>query len=137
MIEVPGVGDRPATQLSRQTLAGFIQPRVEEIFLKVQEELARSGFERLLRAGIVLTGGAAQMPGMVALGEEIFHNTVKVGVPQYDGNLRDIVRNPRYATAMGLLFEAATQRRRGQRAQGPQGLRQALSRAWSWVGRNL
>ena len=55
MIEVPGVGDRPATQLSRQTLAGFIQPRVEEIFQKVQEELHRSGKERLLRAGIVLT----------------------------------------------------------------------------------
>jgi cell division protein FtsA len=87
MIEVPGVGDRPSTQLSRQTLAGFIQPRVEEIFQKVQEELQRSGKERLLRAGIVLTGGAAQMPGMAELGEEIFHNTVKLAMPHYDGNL--------------------------------------------------
>jgi cell division ATPase FtsA len=79
MIEVPGVGDRPSTQLSRQTLAGFIQPRVEEIFQKVQEELQRSGKERLLRAGIVLTGGAAQMPGMTELGEEIFHNDREAG----------------------------------------------------------
>jgi cell division protein FtsA len=72
MIEVPGVGDRPTTQLSRQALAGFIQPRVEEIFAKVQEELVASGYDRLLRAGIVITGGSSTMPGMTALGEEIF-----------------------------------------------------------------
>ena len=137
MIEVPGVGDRPSTQLSRQTLAGFIQPRVEEIFQQVQEELQRSGKERLLRAGIVLTGGAAQMPGMTELGEEIFHTTVKLSMPHYDGNLRDYVRNPRYSTAMGLLQEGVAQRHRGMKVQSPKSFGQVLARMRTWFSRNF
>jgi cell division protein FtsA len=137
MIVVPGVGDRPDTELSRQTLAGFIQPRVEEIFLKVQEELVRSGYERLLRAGIVLTGGSAAMPGMTQLGEEIFHNTVKLGVPHYEGNLRDIVKNPRYSTAMGLLLEGVAQKQRGLKIQGPATFKQILARMRAWFGKNF
>jgi cell division protein FtsA len=105
-----GVGDRPSTQLSRQALADVIQPRVEELFELVQAELRRSGFEeRLLSSGIVLTGGAAQMPGMIELGEEIFHMPVRWRCRKY-GALRDVVRNPRYSTAMGLLLEGQTQR---------------------------
>ncbi|HUW37523.1 MAG TPA: cell division protein FtsA [Rhodocyclaceae bacterium] len=137
MIEVPGVGDRPATQLSRQTLAGVIQPRVEEIFQKVQDELKKCGYERLLRAGVVITGGAAAMPGMVQLGEEIFHNTVKLGVPHYDGNLRDIVRNPRYSTAMGLMLEGMAQKKRGLKVQGTRSFKQVLARMRSWFVKNF
>ncbi len=137
MIEVPGVGDRSASQLSRQTLAGFIQPRIEQIYQMVREELARSGYERLLRAGVVVTGGSATMPGMMELGEEIFHNTVKLGFPRYDGSLRDIVRNPRYATAVGLLMEGVTQRRRGLKVQGPVTFRQTLARMRAWFGKNF
>lgn len=137
MLEVPGVGERPASSLSRQALSGFIQPRVEEIFQKVQEELHKSGYERLLRAGIVLTGGSAGMPGMVELGEEIFHNTVKLGVPQYDGNLRDYMKNPRYSTAMGLLLEGITQAKRGQKVQNPTSFGQILSRMRAWFAKNF
>jgi cell division protein FtsA len=137
MIEVPGVGERPASRLSRQTLAGFIQPRVEEIYQKVQEELMHSGYERLLRAGIVLTGGSAAMPGMVELGEEVFHNTVKLGLPNYDGSLRDIIRNPRYATAVGLLLEGQAQRQRGLKSQGPLTFWQVLARMRAWFGKNF
>jgi len=136
MLEVPGVGDRPATTLSRATLAGFIQPRVEEIFQKVQEELIKSGYARLLRAGVVRTGGSAQMPGMAELGEEIFHNTVKVGVPNYNGPLADFVRNPRYATAMGLLQEGLAQRQRGGK-EPPLSLGQVFGRMRAWFARNL
>ncbi len=136
MLEVPGVGERPASSLSRQTLAGFIQPRVEEIFQKVQDELAKSGYARLLRAGIVLTGGTAQLLGMTQLGEEIFHNTVKIGMPHYTGNLRDFVKNPRYATAMGLLLEGVAQRQRGIK-EPPMSMRQVLSRMKAWFARNL
>ena len=132
MIEVPGVGDRPATTLSRQTLAGFIQPRVEEIFQKVHEELIKTGYERLMRAGIVLTGGASQMPGMIELGEEFFHNTVKLGAPHYNGRLKDMVRNPRYSTAMGLLMEGQAQRKRGIKANDSRSLGQILARMRSW-----
>lgn len=137
MIEVPGVGDRPSSRLSRQTLAGFIQPRIEEIYQKVQEELKRSGYERLLRAGIVLTGGSAAMPGMVELGEEMFHNTVKLAVPHYDGPLRDILRNPRHSTAMGLILEGTTQKKRGLKVQGPKTFRQILARMRAWFGKNF
>lgn len=137
MLEVPGVGERPSTQLSRQTLASVIQPRVEEIFQKVQDELRKSGYERLLRAGIVLTGGTSLMPGMVQLGEEIFHNTVKQGVTDYEGNLKEVVRNPRYSTAMGLLQEGAAQRKRGLKAQGPKNFTQVLARMRAWFERNF
>ena len=137
MIEVPGVGDRPSTKLSRQTLASVIQPRVEEIFQKVQDELRKSGYERLLRAGVVLTGGASAMPGMVQLGEEIFHNTVKQGVPSYDGNLKEVVRNPRYSTAMGLLLEGLAQKKRGLKVQGPKNFGQVLARMRAWFERNF
>ncbi len=137
MIEVPGVGDRPSTQLSRQTLASVIQPRVEEIFQKVQDELRKSGYERLLRAGVVLTGGASAMPGMVQLGEEIFHNTVKQGMPSYDGNLKEVVRNPRYSTAMGLLQEGMAQKKRGLKVQGPKSFGQVLARMRAWFEKNF
>ncbi|SMB21001.1 ATP-binding cell division protein involved in recruitment of FtsK to Z ring [Sterolibacterium denitrificans] len=137
MIEVPGVGDRPSTKLSRQTLASVIQPRVEEIFMKVEDELRKSGYERLLRAGIVLTGGASAMPGMVQLGEEIFHNTVKQGVPAYEGNLKEVVRNPRYSTATGLLMEGLAQKKRGLKIQGPKTFTQVVSRMRAWFERNF
>ncbi|HQR04363.1 MAG: cell division protein FtsA [Proteobacteria bacterium] len=137
MIEVPGVGDRPSSSLSRQTLAGFIQPRVEEIFQKVHEEIIRSGLERLLRAGVVLTGGASQMPGMIELGEEMFHNTVKLGMPHYEGALKDVVRNPRFSTAMGLLMEGQAQRKRGLKVRDTQSLRQILAKMRSWFAKNF
>lgn len=136
MLEVPGVGDRPATRLSRQTLAGFIQPRIEEIFQLVQLELEKSGYARLLRAGLVLTGGTALLPGICQLGEEVFHNTVKIGLPNYQGNLRDFLRDPRYATAMGLLLAGMEQHKQNKR-QEPMSIRQVFARMKAWIDRNL
>ena len=82
MVEVPGVGERASRQLSRQTLAEVIEPRVEELYSLIQAELRRSGFEELLSSGIVITGGSSVMQGMVELGEEIFHMPVRVGTPE-------------------------------------------------------
>ena len=87
----------------------MIEPRIEELYKLVQAELRRSGFEELLSSGIVLTGGSALLQGMTELGEEVFHLPVRVGVPAYDGPLADVVRSPRYATAMGLLLEGRNQ----------------------------
>ncbi|MCY0388942.1 cell division protein FtsA [Robbsia sp. Bb-Pol-6] len=115
MIEVPGLGERGPRTLSRQALAAVIEPRVEELFSLVQQVVRESGYEELLSSGIVLTGGASMMPGMVELGEDIFLKPVRVGVPEYSGGLADVVRNPRYATAMGLLREAHAQRSRGRK----------------------
>jgi cell division protein FtsA len=78
---VPGLGDRAPRMLSRQALAGVIEPRVEEIFSLVHQVIRESGYEELLSSGIVLTGGSAVMPGMVELGEDIFLKPVRKGLP--------------------------------------------------------
>ncbi|MDQ2697003.1 MAG: cell division protein FtsA [Pseudomonadota bacterium] len=106
-IEVPSVGDRPPRRLSRQTLAEVVEPRYEELFNLVQAELQRSGFEHLIAAGVVLTGGSAKMEGAVELAEEVFHMPVRQGLPQsvrYGPGLQDVVCNPIYSTAVGLLL---------------------------------
>jgi len=103
-IKVPSVGDRPPRDLSRQALAEVVEPRYEELFTLIQAELRRSGFEDLVPAGIVLTGGTAKMEGVVELAEEIFHMPVRLAVPQQVSGLTDVVRNPIYSTAVGLLL---------------------------------
>ncbi len=109
-IKVPSVGDRAPRDLSRQALAEVVEPRYDELFTLVQAELRRSGFEDLVPAGIVLTGGTSKMEGVVELAEEIFHMPVRVGFPQTVTGLTDIVRNPIYSTGVGLLqYGAARQ----------------------------
>jgi cell division protein FtsA len=110
-IEVPSVGDRPARRLSRQTLAEVVEPRYEELLTLIQVELRRSGFEDLIAAGIVLTGGSSKMDGVIELAEEIFHMPVRLGVPQYVTGLVDVVRNPIHATGVGLLLFGHQHRR--------------------------
>ena len=105
-VEVPGLGDRAPRMLSKQALAGVIEPRVEEIFSLVQQVIRESGYEEVLSSGIVLTGGSAVMPGMVELGEDIFLKPVRRGVPKYTGALADMVSQPRVATVMGLMEDA-------------------------------
>jgi cell division protein FtsA len=138
MVQVPGVGDREPRQLSRQTLAEVIEPRVEELYSLIQAELRRSGFEELLSSGIVLTGGSSLMQGMVELGEEIFHMPVRVGVPNYVGSLAEVVRNPRYSTVLGLLLSGAAQYQREQivRMQGAS-FRQVFDRMRTWFQVNF
>jgi len=109
-IEVPSVGDRAARRLARQTLAEVIEPRYEELFTLIQAELRRSGFEDLIAAGVVLTGGSAKMEGVIDLAEEIFHAPVRLGLPQYVAGLADVVRNPIHATGVGLLIYGHQQR---------------------------
>ena len=117
LIEVPGVGERSARMLSRQTLAEVIEPRIEELYSLVQTELRRSGFEDLLSSGIVITGGSAAMQGMVELGEEIFHMPVRLGLPHYVGGLSDVVKTPRFSTGVGLLLYGMEQHQRQQEAR--------------------
>ena len=112
-VEVPGLGDRSPRMLSKQALAGVIEPRVEEIFSLVQQVVRESGYEEVLSSGIVLTGGSSVMPGMVELGEDIFLKPVRRGIPKYSSALADMVAQPRAATVMGLLEEARLARLRG------------------------
>ncbi|MCL4115609.1 UNVERIFIED_CONTAM: hypothetical protein GTU68_056360 [Idotea baltica] len=102
-IKVPSVGDRPPRDLSRQSLAEVVQPRYDELFTLIQAELRRSGYEDLIPAGIVLTGGTAKMEGAIELAEEVFHMPVRLGEPLNIKGLADMVRNPSYSTCVGLL----------------------------------
>jgi cell division protein FtsA len=104
MIDVPSIGDRAPRKISAQNLAEIIEPRYEELMLLVQAELRRSGYEDLITAGMVLTGGSSKVNGLVDLAEEIFHMPVRVGVPQHVSGLTDVVQNPIYSTGVGLLM---------------------------------
>ena len=103
-IEVPSIGDRAPRKISTQNLAEIIEPRYEELMLLVQSELRRSGYEELIAAGIVLTGGSAKVMGLIELAEEIFHMPVRMGVPQNVTGLAEVVKNPIHATGVGLLM---------------------------------
>ena len=137
-VEVPGLGDRAPRMLSRQALAGVIEPRVEEIFSLVHQVIRESGCEELLSSGIVLTGGTAVMPGMVELGEDIFLKPVRKGLPTYSGALFDMVANPRSATVMGLLEEARVAHSRGHKAAAQAGSMQTFfGKAKDWFMGNF
>jgi len=110
-IKVPYVGDREPRELSRQALADVVEPRYDELFTLVHAELRNSGFEELVAAGIVLTGGTSKMEGAVELAESIFHMPVRLGSPVGVTGLSDIVRNPIYATGVGLLIYAMRQQK--------------------------
>ena len=137
-IKVPSVGDRPPRDLSRQALAEVVEPRYDELFTLIQAELRRSGFENLIPAGIVLTGGTSKMEGVVELAEEIFHMPVRVGCPHSVMGLTDIVRNPIYATGVGLLLYGAGQGDDGV-VTGSKGITQAgmWPRFKGWLQNNF
>ena len=137
-IEVPSVGDRPSRRLARQTLAEVVEPRYEELFTLVQSELRRSGFENLIAAGIVLTGGSSKMEGAVELAEEIFHMPVRVGTPQFVSGLSDVVKNPIYSTGVGLLLFGLRQTREGITPMlVNSGIKGVLNRMKSWFQGNF
>ena len=137
-IEVPSIGDRPARRLSRQTLAEVVEPRYEELLILVQNELRRSGFEDLVAGGVVLTGGSAKMEGLIELAEEVFHMPVRLGTPQYVSGLADVVRNPIYATGVGLLqFGQHNRSQRGQESGESGGARMVWERMKSWFQGNF
>jgi cell division protein FtsA len=137
-IEIPGIGDRPPRLLSRQALAAVIEPRVEELFTLVQKALRESGYEEMLASGVVLTGGTALLPGIVELAEDVFLRPARVGWPGYNGALADVVRNPRFATVMGLLVEAHAQRVRGRKLVAQTGsVKQTFRRMKEWIVGNF
>ena len=110
---MPSVGDRPPRELSRQSLAEVVEPRYDELFTLVQAELQRSGFENMLAAGVVLTGGTSKMEGVAELAEEIFHAPVRIGAPHNVNGLADIVRNPIYLQAWAFCFTGYSNIRNG------------------------
>jgi cell division protein FtsA len=109
-IKLPSVGLHGEQQISQADLAEIIEPRIEELFALILEELQRSGWDGLLSAGIVLTGGSAKMQGLLELAAKIFQSHVRLGVPRYTTGMPAIVNNPSYATGIGLvLYGSKTQ----------------------------
>ncbi|MGZ5049442.1 MAG: cell division protein FtsA [Methylobacter sp.] len=135
VIEVPSIGDRAPRKISTQNLAEIIEPRYEELMLLVQSELRRSGYEELIAAGIVLTGGSSKVMGLIDLAEEIFHMPVRMGGPQNVTGLTEVVKNPIHSTGVGLLMYGKDHQGlgRGIDAEGPG----VFSRMKNWFQGNF
>jgi cell division protein FtsA len=103
-IEVPAVGGRSPKKLSKGILAEILEPRVEEIFSLLKKELFAHGLENAFPAGFVLTGGSVVLDGITEIAESVFGVPVRIGEPNKIGGLKDIVRNPAYATGVGLVI---------------------------------
>jgi cell division protein FtsA len=108
-IEVPSVGGRPPRVLPRTVLSEILQPRVDEIFSLVRDEIERCGLTETLASGLVVTGGSTILQGLPELAEEVLGMPVRRGLPQGFGGLTEIVRSPIYATGVGLLLYGARQ----------------------------
>lgn len=141
LIEVPGVGEREARSLSQHTLASVIEPRYEELFSLILQELRHSGYEGRVGAGIVLTGGTSKMKGVIDLAEEVFHMPVRLGMPRDIGGLRGEVENPIYSTGVGLLlYGIAQQQAYGARRHyesSPSSSEGLLERLKAWFSGNF
>jgi len=135
MIDVPSIGDREPRKISEQNLAEIVEPRYEELMLLIQAELRRSGYEDMIAAGMVVTGGSSKVKGLVDLAEEIFHMPVRMGVPQHVSGLTDVVHNPIYSTGVGLLLYGGEHQGRaeGLNSDGP-GI---LAKMKSWFQGNF
>lgn len=143
-INVPGMGDRPARKLSRQTLAEVVEPRYDELFTLVQAEIERSGYQGRLAAGVVLTGGSAKIEGASALAESIFHMPVRIGMPQSlkVGGMGEVLRNPIYSTGVGLLLYGKKQWEENQSGQAVRkntaaGMGEVVQKVRGWLARNF
>jgi cell division protein FtsA len=107
LVELPGVGGRQPRPIRRQYLSEIIEPRAEEIFTLLRKEILRSGFEEMLGAGIVLTGGGSRLDGLPELGERVFHLPVRRGIPIGVGGKVELVNKGSFATAVGLTLYGA------------------------------
>lgn len=104
MIEVPSVGGRKPRVLSRQILAEILEPRVEEIFSLIDQDIMRTGLKDTLVSGMVITGGSALLPGIAEIADQVFRLPSRIGYPRRIRGLVDVVNGPMFATAVGLVF---------------------------------
>ena len=133
-INVQGIGDRPPRTLPRQVVAEVVEARYEELFSLIKAELRRGGYEDVIASGIVLTGGSAQLEGVVELAEGVFEMPVSIGTPREVTGLKDIVSNPIYATGVGLLLYGRQEENRERNESKPGGL---MTRIGQWFRENV
>ncbi len=111
-VEVPSVGERAPRTISRELLGEILEPRVEEIFSIIYQELMRSGYDALVTSGVVATGGSSLLPGVPEILEQVFNMPARIGYPANVGGLKEIVNSPMYATAVGLVLYGANLEKR-------------------------
>lgn len=135
VIELPGLGGRKPRLLSKRMLAEIIQPRMEEIFSLVEQEVQRAGCLDQVAAGVVVTGGTSLMEGVLELAEQVFDLPVRRGLPTGVGGLLDTVSSPIYATGVGLVLYGAESRRRQQlkRSADHRAFGRAVKRVKDWL----
>jgi cell division protein FtsA len=114
-IQVPAVGGRKPRVLSRQILGEILEPRVEEIFTLIYNELVRAGYENMINSGVVVTGGSAELSGIPEIAEQIFNAPSRTGYPQGISGLVEVVNKPMYATAVGLVIYGAKRTKEGKK----------------------
>jgi len=114
-VEVPSVGGRKPRVLSLRMVSEILQPRAEEVFSLIHEEVVRAGFDRSLNAGVVLTGGGSILPGVIEVAEQIFDLPVRQGLPTGADGLTEPDSAPQFATAVGLAMYGARNRPPRQR----------------------
>jgi cell division protein FtsA len=132
MVIVPGVAGRESKEVSRSVLASIIEPRVEEIFSLVARELKKSQSTEMLAAGVILTGGAAQLDGVLELAEQIFDLPAKLGSPlQYDNNT-EITPGPAFATGIGAIHYALSRSDKTAIRSKPGGLTKTIDKMKKW-----
>jgi cell division protein FtsA len=134
-MDVPSVGDRPPRKMPRKQLAEIIEPRVEEVFDLVRREIVRAGYESMLAAGVVITGGTSMLEGMPDAAERVLDLPVRRGIPSGVWGLRDIVSNPMHATGVGLILHACHHTKELETVGGRGGKRfgRVLDRMRGWV----
>ena len=130
MVEVPMVGGRAPKLCPRTTLADILQPRAEELLGLVREDMQRLGLDKEIRSGVVLTGGGAELEGIVEIAEAIFEGPVRRGVPSGVGGLVDVISRPEWATATGLLLYGNRNKPTRRRGTGITRITASVSRAF-------
>lgn len=136
-LEVPSLGDRPRRRIPRKMLAEVIESRYEELLTLVHNEIRRSGYENFIPAGIVLTGGATKISGLLDLADRILKAPVRVGTPQYILGLNEIINNPVYATSTGLLLMGSQQRYQRNESITNTGVKGIFARMNDWFKGNF
>jgi cell division protein FtsA len=136
MIEIPSVGERKSRTLPRQVLSEIIEPRMEEIFSLINQEIRMTGYENLIASGVVLTGGTAMLEGSAELAEKIFDLPVRIGVPKDVSGLTDVINSPLYATAVGLVLYGMKHRVEGKKSKFMSGniFKKMTTRVKDWFG---
>jgi cell division protein FtsA len=133
-IEVPSMGGRPPRVLSRQLLSEIIEPRAEEIFSLVAQELRKLGYDERIAAGVVITGGTSILDGMTDLAERVMDLPVRRGAPTDVGGLVDIVNSPMYATGVGLILYGGKHREPLRAQRSPNGVvHRVIKRMKEWA----